>query len=213
MPPLRVRPLCHARPRRDAQRGVIMIIVLVALVLMLIAVAGMLRYTDTSTSVIGNLAFRRDLTNRAEIAIATAKAALNSGALNTELARTTDLPSANYSASRLPSPTAPAGTIAIGAPALLVSDSQYPSTYSCIPASCQPGTDGVLLRWVIDRQCTQSGTFNTSYCAYISYVNDPHGTSWLAPRKPTGAAHGLYRITVRATGPHNTEVYVQTTAG
>jgi len=190
-----------------------MILVLVALVLMLLAVAGMLRYTDTSTSVIGNLAFRRDLTNRAELAIAAAKATLNSGALSTELARTTDLASANYFASTQPSPTVPAGTLAIGVPAQLVSDSHYPSTFSCIPASCTPGTDGVLLRWVIDRQCENAGTFTTASCAYISYVNDPHGTSWLAPRKPTGAAHGLYRISVRVVGPHNTEVYIQTTAG
>jgi type IV pilus assembly protein PilX len=211
MPAPRVRRRFAAQPLRQRQRGVIMVLTLVSLVLLLIAVTGMLRSTDSSTSVVGSLAFRRDLTNRAEIAIAQAKAALNSGGvLYSTAARSADLPSANYSATRLPSPT---GTGAIGVPQVLISDSAYTGKgYSCIPANCSPGTDGVLLRWVIDRQCAPGATaFDSSSCGFISASADTGGTAWL--RKPSGGARALFRISVRVTGPRNTEAYIQTTAG
>ena len=206
----RVRPRPANRPRRQAQRGVIMILTLIALVLLLIGVAAMLRTTDNATAVIGNLAFRRDLTNRAEVAIAAAKAALNSGgALYTDVARSSNAPAYNYSASRLPNATG------IGVPAVLLSNSAYSTaSYSCLPASCSAGSDGVVLRWVIDRQCIPgTSTFNTNACGYLRTSKDKSGTDFLNPRKPDGSARGLFRISVRVTGPRNTEAYIQTTAG
>jgi hypothetical protein len=195
-----------------------MVLTLVALVLLLLAVAAMVRSTDTSTSVIGNLAFRRDLTNRAELAIAQAKATLNSGgAVYSSSARNADLASANYSSFTLASPT---GAGAIGVPAVLVSNAAYLSKgYSCMDGSgnvlassaCTAGSDGILIRWVIDRQCTATGAFNTAACGYINTAKDAGGTAWL--HKPTGASSGLYRISVRISGPRNTEAYIQTTAG
>ncbi len=210
MTPLRVRPRLSNRPRRHAQRGVIMILTLIALVLLLIGVAAMLRTTDNATAVIGNLAFRRDLTNRAEVAIATAKATLNSGgALFADSARSVDSAANNYSATRL------ANAAGIGVPKALLSDSGYTSAgYQCMPAGCTPGTDGVVLRWIIDRQCTPTTvTFNTDACGYLRSKKDPSGTDFLNSRKPDGAARGLFRISVRVTGPRNTEAYIQTTAG
>jgi type IV pilus assembly protein PilX len=163
--------------------------------------------------VIGNLAFRRDLTNRAEVAIATAKAALNSGgALYTDTARSSDLATSNYSATRL------ANASGIGVPAVLLSDTNYTNAgYSCLPANCTAGTDGIVLRWVIDRQCTgTAGTtvaFSTAQCGYLRSTKDASGTAQLNNRKPDGSARGLFRISVRVHGPRNTEAYIQTTAG
>ena len=42
---------------------------------------------------------------------------------------------------------------------------------------------------------------------------DAGGSMHLATRKPSGAARGVFRISVRVTGPRNTEAYIQTTAG
>lgn len=209
--PTRVRPRPAARGPRRPQRGVVLLMTLIALVLLLVAVAGMLRSTDSSTSVVGNLAFRRDLTNRAEIAIAQAKAALNAGgALYSAAARDADMPAANYSATRLPSP---AGAGAVGVPQVLISNSAYTAKgYACIPANCAPGSDGVLLRWVIDRQCAATTpAFNTNACSFLNTSKDAGGTAWI--RKPTGAARALFRISVRVQGPRNTEAFIQTTAG
>jgi Tfp pilus assembly protein PilX len=207
-----------ASPRRQAQRGIVMIFTLIALVLMLIAVTAVVRSVDTSTGIVGNLAFRRDLTNRAELAIAQAKSALNSGgSVNTETSRGADLVSAHYSATRL---AAPAG--GIGVPAVLVSNSAYDAAgYSCmngagtaLPSCAAAGTDGIVIRWVIDRQCvTGTAAFTTNACGYLSSSKDAGGSVHSATRKPTGAARGLFRISVRVTGPRNTEAYIQTTAG
>ena len=213
MTTLRVRRRYAGPARRQAQRGVIMILTMIALVLLLIVVAAMVRSTDTATAVIGNLAFRRDLANRAEIGISTAKAALNSGgAVYTSAARNSDLVTSNYSATRLPN--APG----IGVPNVLTSDSAYQTAgYQCLPASCTPDTNGVLVRWVIDRQCAgTNGTtvaFSTDVCSYLRSTKDSGGTAQSNATKPTGASRALYRISVRVTGPRNTESYIQTTAG
>ena len=205
-------------PGRSAQRGIVMVFTLIALVLMLIAVAAMVRSVDTSTGIVGNLAFRRDLTNRAELAIAQARAALNAGGnLYTVGARRIDLAAAHYSATRL---AAPAG--GVGVPAMLVSNAAYDAAgYSCLdgagkalPSCAAPAADGIVIRWVIDRQCVTGTTdFSTDRCGYLSSSKDAGGSGHLAKRKPAGAARGLFRISVRVTGPRNTEAYIQTTAG
>ena len=174
-----------------------MAITLIALVLLLVAAAAMLRAVDTSGMLAGNLAFRRDLANRSETAIAAARAALVSGALSTGAARTVDLASANYSATRLPSSG--------GVPTVLASASAYKAAgYAASTA------DKVTLRWVIDRQCA-SGTvaFSTGACESVTSNGDAGGSSWL--RKPNGASRPVYRISIRVTGPRDTEAYFQST--
>jgi hypothetical protein len=191
-----------------------MIFTLIALVLMLIAVAAMVRSTGTSTAVIGNLAFRRDLTNRAEVAISVAKTALNAGTLDTTVASV-----ANH---YLPAQIAPVTGGFVGAPAVLVSDSAYNTAgYTCmggtgtVLSDCStPGTDGVVIRWVIDRQCAPGTVaFDKSKCSYLSSSKDAGGSAQNANRKPSGSARPIYRITVRVHGPRNNESYIQATAG
>jgi len=191
-------PFRSRSPRTPArQRGVVMAITLIALTLLLIGAAAMLRAVDTSGMLAGNLAFRRDLANRSEGAIVAARAALLSGALSTEAARTTDQAKANYSATRLDSPS--------GVPAVLADDSKYDKA-----GYASSSTDKVTLRWVIDRQCA-SGTvaFSTAACESVSSSGDAGGSSWL--RKPNGASRPVYRISVRVTGPRATEAYFQST--
>jgi Tfp pilus assembly protein PilX len=213
-----VRPRARPRPasasRRQAQRGIIMILALISLVLLLIGVVAIIRTTDTATAVIGNLAFRRDLTNRAEVAIAAAKATLNSGgALYLETNRLQDSAANNYSAVRL------ANAQGIGVPAVLLSNKSYANAgYQCLPAGCTAGSDGVLMRWVIDRQCYGTSpqstalAFDTSICAYLPFSGPRSGESQ-GNIRASGAARAVFRISVRVTGPRNTEAYIQTTAG
>lgn len=214
MRPHRIRSRSSGRAGRHAQRGVIMIFTMIALVLMLIAVTAMVRSTGTSTAVIGNLAFRRDLTNRAELAISVAKTALNTSTLDT----TTSSVAAHY----LPSRSDPPTTGNFGAPVLLLSDSAYKAAgYSCMDgngaalADCAvPGADGVVVRWLIDRQCVLGTVvFDKSACSYLTSTKDAGGSSQNANRKPSGAARPIYRISVRVHGPRNNESYIQATAG
>lgn len=194
-PPARLRAK-HPRILRR-QHGIVLAITLIALTLLLIGAAAMLRTVDTSGMLAGNLAFRRDLANRSESAMATARAALLGGALGTEAARDADLAKANYAATRLASSG--------GIPTVLADDSAYAAAgYASSVA------DKVTLRWVIDRQCA-SGTvaFSTAACESVSSDGDAGGSSWL--RKPDGASRPVYRISVRVTGPRDTEAYFQST--
>ena len=188
------------RPARRAQRGVVMIVALIALVLLLVAGAAMLRSVDTSSVLVGNLAFRRDLTNRAERAIVRARTALLSGTLSTESLRIADLTSSNYSASKLTDG-------ASGIPLILTSDTKFSS--AGMTASNDITEDGVTVRHVIDRQCVSAGTFDASTCQSLESSSDAGGSNWL--KKPGGASRPLYRISVRVTGPQNTQAYFQTT--
>ena len=191
-------------PPRGRQRGVIMIITLVSLVLLMIGVAAMLRAGDTSALVVGNLAFRRDLTNRAETAIAQAKLEFVSGGLSSEAARsvTPTAPNTlNYSATTLASNSD-------GIPIALVNDATYtangyvPTTFAAEPS--------LTVRWLIDRQCLAGTTaFNSATCESLPSSGDVGGTSWL--RKPGGMTNPVYRISVRVSGPRHTDAYFQTT--
>jgi Tfp pilus assembly protein PilX len=186
------------RPLRQAQRGVSMIVTLIALVLLLVGAAAMMRSVDTSSVLIGNLAFRRDLTNRAERAIMNARTALVSGSLSSESSRIANLASENYSAVRLDNGSN-------GVPKVLTQDSLFTMTH----ADITDADAGITLRYVIDRQCISAGAFTTSTCEVLESASDAGGSNWL--RKPGGASRPVYRISVRVQGPRSTEAYFQTT--
>jgi Tfp pilus assembly protein PilX len=181
---------------RRSQRGVVMIVALIALVLLLVGGAAMLRTIDTSSILVGNLSFRRDLANRAERGFVLARAALSSGALSVDSVRTADVTAANYSASKL---TDGAG----GIPLILTKDSAFTMTGADITE------DEVTVRYVIDRRCVAAGTFDAGSCESLTSSGDAGGSNWL--KKPSGSSRPLYRISVRVKGPQNTEAYFQTT--
>lgn len=176
-----------------------MVFALIALVLLLVGMAAMLRSTDTSSDLVGNLAFRRDLTNRAEAAIVKARAAFVSGELASDAARTASLGKANYSAVKLATGTS-------GVPLLLTRDSAFTSAGMTAP---DLSADGIEMRYVIDRQCVAAGEFSTSNCELITGDSDAGGSEWM-PR-PDGIARPIYRISVRVKGPRGTAAYFQTT--
>jgi Tfp pilus assembly protein PilX len=206
---------------RTAQRGVILIVVLLALVVLLIGVAALIRSVDTAGVMVGNLAFRRDLTNRAEEAIATAKATLAASAFDP----TTDATGSYYSASKLANGNT-------GVPAILDNASSYKSTYSAdITDASVSGDASISYRYVIDRQCNSgTGAFSTATCEYIAYNTSSNGTSGgggssqYSQRQVGGVFAGsggaancngsncaIYRISVRVAGPRNSVAYFQTT--
>jgi type IV pilus assembly protein PilX len=84
------------------QRGVTMLFGLIALAIMMIGAAAMIRSMNTSLFNAGNLGFKRDLTNQAERASNAVMTALNSGALATEATRHEPQVASNYSATMLP---------------------------------------------------------------------------------------------------------------
>ena len=96
------RPGRRSRPRLGAQRGVVMLFGLIALAIMLIGAAAMVRSMNASLFNAGNLGFKRDLTNQAERAVSTVIGALQTGGLGTDVARQITSVASNYSAELLP---------------------------------------------------------------------------------------------------------------
>jgi type IV pilus assembly protein PilX len=205
----------HARkaqaPGLHRQRGVTMLFGLIALAIMMIGAAAMVRSMNSSLFSAGNLGFKRDLTNQAERAANAVMDLVNTGALNTEVARQSHNTGENYSATLL-------ATNAQGIPTVLVND----STFSTVGSSSKDITvsdQGVVARYVIDRLCTATGVADVTNCA----MSDPGPSNGVVSSNLDGAEHAqaggvspiqrqvVYRLTVRVTGPRNTQAFFQTT--
>lgn len=200
-PATRPRPPARApAPRRE--RGVILLFTLVALAVVLVAGISLVRATDASLLLAGNLAFRQDLVNQAERGMARAIGQFRTGgALEAESTRQAHAPAANYSATRLASSPQ-------GIPNLLLSDAAF-------TAAGMTGTDftdtasGVTVRVVIDRLCAATGDPAATACATASTEGDNAADDRY--RQVRTETQTVYRISVRATGPRRTQAFFQTT--
>lgn len=184
-----------------APRGIVLPFALVALVVLLLAGVALIRALDVSLLQAGNLAFRRDLANQAERGFVKASTLLGSGALATESLREADSLANNYSASRLASN-------AQGIPSVLVNDSAF-TTAGFTGADITDSATGVTLRWVIDRQCAATGSALATSCATASRATDSAADDRY--KLVNAETQPVYRISVRATGPRNTQAFFQST--
>ena len=198
-PPPPPPPRGHAPPQ--AQRGVVLIITLIALVLLLLAAAAMVRSVDTSAVLSGNLAFRRDLANQGERGMSVARKLLVTGALAAEATRDANQLAQNYSAVKL-------ATNASGVPTILANSTAF-SDGTLTMTGADLTQSGVTVRYVIDRLCTAAGAFSDGTCEIVESTADTSGSSW--QRRPGGESRPIYRISVRVTGPRNTQAFYQTT--
>ncbi len=188
------------RPSARRQNGVTLVIALIALVIMLAGAVALVRSFGTSSALVGQMAFKRDIMNRGEIGMAAARAALTSGKLiNTESLRESDSLAANYYASLRANNDNDKGI-----PKDLIKDSDFKGTAPDITGSA---TDHVTIRYIIERQCTNIGPFSETTCSVFA---KPKATSGGERRELVGEEYGpIYRITVRVKGPYNTTVYLQ----
>jgi hypothetical protein len=188
-------------PRPTAQAGAVLLLTLVALAVLLVGGAALLRTMDSSLLQAGNLGFKRDLVNQAERSAAQAITLLSSGALASEATRNNDALAQNYSATRLASDSH-------GIPSLLLDDAAY-ATAGMGAADISDSTTGVTLRYLIDRQCAATGDYIATSCATASNGADTAADDRY--RKVNAQTRPVYRISVRATGPRNTQAFFQTT--
>ena len=114
-----------------------------------------------------------------------------------------NLQSANYSATTLTTSASSRGV-----PDALLNDSLFTSVGSS-SNDITDTTSGVTIRYVIDRMCSQTGAASAATCVLNAQNSDKGGTSWL--RKAGGAFQPVYRLSIRVSGPRNTQAFVQTT--
>jgi type IV pilus assembly protein PilX len=190
--------------RHAGQRGVTLVIALIALVVLTVGAVAMSRSSDVSLRMAGNLAFKRDLVNQGERAIATALAELNSGGLSAEATRNANRLASNYSATLL-------GSSEQGIPNVLLSQTAFTAA-GFSHADITDTTTGVTVRYVIDRQCTSAGTYDIAACQAVTAKPPPKSCDGINCDVTTGSVtRPVYRISVRVTGPRGNQTYTQTT--
>ncbi len=193
-----------ARRADRRQRGVTLLFVLLALVIMLVAAVALVRSFNTSLATSGNLGFQRDLANQSERATAAVLPLFEpAGALGTTAARADHAVASNYRATMLPVNDA-------GIPLALLSDDAFDDVAT--PANdIVVAEQAVTVRWVVDRLCNTVGdesTLTGVQCAVGAGTRGGSASDSLAPQL---LGQFSYRLSVRVTGPRNTQAYYQTT--
>lgn len=201
-----------SRTPRRGQRGVVMLFGLLALVILLIGTVAMVRSMNTSLVNAGNLGFKRDLTNQGERAVEVVLTAVRAGgALVDPVTRNSNLAAANYSASLLPGN-------AQGVPNALLQDAAF-NAVGLAANDIAIADQGVTIRYVVDRLCTGAGAPLPENCTMADSLVPTGGGSRMtggAEFSSIGgagavAAQVVYRVSIRVTGPRNTQAFFQAT--
>jgi type IV pilus assembly protein PilX len=199
-----------------SQRGVVLLFSLIALVIMLIVAVALVRSFQSSLFTAGNIGFKRDLQNQSEAAVDFAlkdfKPTNTDGKLNTAAKRSIDVPSRNYYAAMLP-------TDSQGIPSILNSgdDSTLPLAPALDPQY------RVTIRYVIDRLCNATVVDETTAPPGACRLGDNNmakggdGSEKQGAESSAGGKAGaapqsvVYRLSIRVTGPRNTQSFFQST--
>ena len=195
-----------ARRRRQlrvgAQSGMILFFTMIAIVMLLIASVALVRSFDGALSIAGGMAFKRDLVNQGERGIAAGKKALSiGGTLGTDAARRQNQNGSNYSASVLDSE-------GHGIPKVLLDEARW-SASGMSMMDITDKANKITIRYVIDRLCNGTGPATPTTCTVSTLGSDTGGTAWL--NKAGGTSLPVYRISLRVTGPQNTQTFMQST--
>ncbi|HET7867272.1 MAG TPA: hypothetical protein VFL86_22950 [Burkholderiaceae bacterium] len=202
-------------PENTAQRGTVLLLTLIVLVVLLLGGVALVRSFDTTLLTAGNIAFKRDLVNQGERVVPVVLKLFQTGALKTADARQKDDKNNNYSAAILPSSPQ-------GVPLALLDNSAFTSVGAVGNDIVAPGQN-VKIRYVIDRMCNGPGldtTLGAAGCilsgndiSQATSLTGINGAEFDGPNGEPGAApqQVVYRISVRVDGPRNTQTFLQTT--
>ncbi|MBX3621866.1 MAG: hypothetical protein KF891_17990 [Rhizobacter sp.] len=199
------------------ERGVVLVFALIALLILMIGAVALVRSFNTSLLGTGSIAFKKDLVNRNEAAVARVLArARTAGNLMTASYAAAAQTSMNYSPQIV-------SYNAQGIPdLLLVNDSDFNASGIGLTSNdIQMPDDNVTLRYIIDRQCNAPGDAATLGSANCVTVNStPDGGSADVPIRAEMSTSGgsgavpispVYRLSIRAVGPKGTLAFYQTT--
>jgi hypothetical protein len=190
-----------------------MVVTLIALAVLLMGGVALMRSSDTSAALAGQLGFRRDLKNQGERAMSMALNSLKDGTLSSSDARLIDQATSNYSAVQLP-------TNVNGIPQdLLKSDQDFVHAgYTInIVDSASVGANansGVKARYLIDRLCLEPGKVDPANCSKTDLMIQINGQDTGVQKADTSFRSVnlvVYRISVRVDGPRGTQAFFQST--
>jgi type IV pilus assembly protein PilX len=187
----------HAHCGRHGQRGVSLIIALIALVALTLAGLALMRSADTSNVISGNLAFREATLQATDVGVETAIAALPTIA--------TTSPDANYPAGCAAGacnyyPTMQAANAA-GVPTVI--------DWSAVPSTALDSSYAV--QYVIDRLCNGPTPVTDVAKKCMNLAATSSGSKKAGAVSFTSATQVYYRVVVRVVGPRNSTSLVQAT--
>ena len=199
------KPYRSKLPRR--QRGVIMVVALITLVVLMIGAVAMIRSMDAALTTAGSYGFKRDMANQGTRALVQVQTLMKTGALATDAARGANNTALNYSATILP-------TTPEGIPTALLTDTAFASVGVAGNDLDNGATGGITVRYVIDRLCSAPGAPSDSTCMVGSTPVSKAGSG--SQSTPPSAEffivpQAVYRLTIKVTGPRNAQAFYQST--
>ena len=186
--------------RLSGQRGAVLLISLIMLVLLTLAGIGLLRSVSISNVVAGNLAFQQAATHSADAGVEAAVAFLEANRVGTTLHSDIVSGSSVRYVSQRQEPATNGGW-----------DSFWNTTLAGSGAVNTLATDaaGNTVSYVIHRLCNSTGMPAYPGCSYAPDRTSADGNSRSVAPVLQGERQIYYRITARVTGPRNTLSYVQ----
>ena len=178
--------------RPAAQKGVVLVFALIALVAMTLAALAMMRSTETSNLVAGNIGLKQGAAQEADRIMNVAFACLDSSGALLSASLENNRTTCNYYASVQPDTQRPFG---------------IPDVLETVSGTTDPAT-GNTSAFVIERLCSATGAFSDQNC-----LESPFGKkmefedhNWRILATPPQA---LYRISIKVSGPRNVAAYSQ----
>jgi type IV pilus assembly protein PilX len=187
-------------PLRAGQRGIVLVIALIVMAALSLAGIALMRSVETSTAVVGNLAFTQASALPANLAVEEAVAALFEDELIPNVNQ--DLPAQNYYATRQN------GEDPRGIPEVLTTKTKASGLARVLNAGY-----GNEVRYVVERMCAPGIPVTPSRAELVKYCDmlppKPSGTTSMETDKIELPRIPLYRLTVRVDGPRNTVSFLQ----
>lgn len=182
-------------PRLQGERGTVLFVVMIALVVMMVSGLAMFRSVDTSILLSGNFAFRKAATHAADLGIEAAAAELPN-IINTSQ---DTLLAQHYYPSLMPS----AGGL------LWDGDGLPPTSVWTGAQSVASAPAGYTIAYIIERLCTGALPVANILANCVADPAPDTSSSKSGSVKFTASSALYYRVTVRVAGPHNTVSFVQ----
>lgn len=190
------------------QRGVVLFLALIALVVMSLAAVALIRSVDTNSIIAGNLAFKQSATTSADAGV---EAAITWLQANNPDGLGVSIPLNGYTAT-----TTNDEPTTLGANAYWASLSPSGVCFLpvagdvCTDAPGAPDASGNTIGFMIQRMCRGTGGSVGAKCAVVVGNSSSAGNNEDSEDGLKISTAVYYRILVRVTGPRNTVSYVQT---
>ena len=192
-----------------AQKGLVLFVALIALLIISLAAATLIRSVDTGVLVAGNLAFKQSATISADNGLVSAMSWIKNNGANLT---TNSLANGYYASTASALALTSAGSWPDGNPAWSASNSAM-ATGSGITAGVD--TAGNSIRYVVQRMCRNTGSPNAvpAHCLFGIATTGGNSMSGKSDPElgalPSYSTSPMYRVTARVTGPKNTISYIQ----